>query len=419
MHHARRAALVAVVLSAGVTTSAASADVRGWDFEPGLFSPGSINGQQGWTKEPTIEGDVVTNSGANQAAFGLQSLRLTNNVTTGGFGGPSTPGLVDGAGETTSSTHGVAGGVRQPNLETSFSFRSQSGNYSAGLRITASPDNGAASRNGFVAIEDRPAGLAVVFIDVPSPATTGGHVDFVDRDVATGLSRAATHTVRISTQFVEGPNNDIARVYVDGALAGTGTTWENYYRNDTEQAFNGNTVPVIDQLLFRMNQQAPVASTDGILVDDVRLESFGGPSGPVGPVGSTGLTGATGSTGAPGAGTVGPAGATTSGASTGDFAGVRLTKLRLSRRSIDFTVSCPASAGICDGRVRAFTSSFALIASRNFLLSGGRSRTVKVKLSRAAQARLAGVRDYVQFRAFARDRTGHAASTGRRATVRP
>ena len=34
--------------------------------------------------------------------------------------------------------------------------------------------------------------------------------------------------------FVDGPSNDVVRVYIDGVLVHTGTSWENYYRYDPE-----------------------------------------------------------------------------------------------------------------------------------------------------------------------------------------
>ena len=50
--------------------------------------------------------------------------------------------------------------------------------------------------------------------------------------------------------FVAGADNDVVKVYVDGQLKVTGKSWENYYRNSTEQAAAGNVVPVVDQLLL-------------------------------------------------------------------------------------------------------------------------------------------------------------------------
>jgi hypothetical protein len=424
----RRAVLVTIVLTTGVTASAASADVQGWNFEPGGFATGNVNGQDGWLKSgATVDATVVANTGVNAAAFGRQSLRLANGAApTGGITDqPITGGVVDGAGETASATNGMAGGLRQPNFDASFSFRSRSGAYVPGLRFTASPTDGQQGRNGFVAVEDRLDGLAVVFTDVPDTTLVAGHTEFVDHDIATGLDRATTHTIRISSVFVEGLDNDVVHVYVDGALAVTGTSWENYYRNDTEQALYGNVVPVVDQLVFRMNTQAagPVAPADGLLVDDVRLESFGGAGGSAGPAGSVGPAGSAGPAGAAGAPGVSVPGAKGADgpppvAAQNGFAGVRLTKLQLGKKAVRFSVSCPASAGLCAGRVAVSSSRYAAIGGRSFVLGAGHTTAVRLTLGPVAQRRLAASRDHVRFQAFARDRAGYGATTSRRATVR-
>jgi hypothetical protein len=58
----------------------------------------------------------------------------------------------------------------------------------------------------------------------------------------------------------------------------TGSTWEDYYRYDPEQTPQGNQVPTIDKLLFRMSPAtgaAPATIGNGFLIDRVTLESSG------------------------------------------------------------------------------------------------------------------------------------------------
>ena len=72
--------------------------------------------------------------------------------------------------------------------------------------------------------------------------------------------------------LVSGPANDVVKLYIDGALTVTGTTWEDYYRYDPEQGGNGNVVPAVTKLLFRVGgPAAPGTSGDGYLVDNVSL----------------------------------------------------------------------------------------------------------------------------------------------------
>ena len=86
-----------------------------------------------------------------------------------------------------------------------------------------------------------------------------------------------------------GPGNDVVTIAIDGHRRITGTTWENYYRYDPEQAPLGNLVPTIDKLLFRVSGNAtPADAGHGFLVDNVRSPRAGTRS--AFPVGATSLT---------------------------------------------------------------------------------------------------------------------------------
>jgi hypothetical protein len=86
----------------------------------------------------------------------------------------------------------------------------------------------------------------------------GAGDDFTEVQVASGLSRGAAHSVKVTIDFVDGPRNDVVKVYIDGTLVHTGTTWEDYFRWCTE---SGGGVPndaaadqsrTVDSLLFRV-----------------------------------------------------------------------------------------------------------------------------------------------------------------------
>ena len=66
--------------------------------------------------------------------------------------------------------------------------------------------------------------------------------------IASGLSRTAPHKIKFVIDFVDGARNDVVKIYLDGTLKVTGTTWEDYYRFDPEQAGNGNQVPTVKKL---------------------------------------------------------------------------------------------------------------------------------------------------------------------------
>jgi hypothetical protein len=133
----------------------------------------------------------------------------------------------------------------------------------------------------FLRFEDQPDGVHVFFDDATDNGPVGTTATFNERDIAT-LDRAHTHTIGFSITFVPGPGNDVVRIYVDGALKATGTSWENYYRYDPEQAGTHNVVPVTRTLLFREGgsvSAAPATMGNGFLVDNVSYSSSAGSKG--------------------------------------------------------------------------------------------------------------------------------------------
>jgi hypothetical protein len=116
-------------------------------------------------------------------------------------------------------------------------------------------------------MRDTPTGLAVDFADyedtapygsVANPAAGCGPGDnFVTTTVASSLARSRPHTVKLTMDFVDGPRNDVVKVYVDGTLRHTGGSWEDYYRWCTE---SGGGVPgdssadqsrTVDSMIFQ------------------------------------------------------------------------------------------------------------------------------------------------------------------------
>lgn len=274
----------------------------GIDFES--FNLGNINGQNGWSKTGGFDVAVVANSGA-PASFGTQSLRISNAVTGGSFGDQTfSQRLTDEAGET-SAYEAAPSGTRQARFETEFEFSSTSPTEQVGLAVTISPDNGSGARLSFLRISDKPAGLQVEFADYRdlapfgSPASTidgrSGSDAFLTSLIASGLSRTTGHRLRLSIDFVPGPRNDIVKVWIDGALVHTGTTWEDYYRwvqcNGCPESNSPAGVyesRVARALLFRVSgTAAPTLAGGGLLLDNFSLES----SSPVPPaVTNTALT---------------------------------------------------------------------------------------------------------------------------------
>jgi hypothetical protein len=308
MHMRRRAAftrLATLVATIGLlvgSSGIANADSRGINFETSQgYHLGSIQDQpnvtlppMGWGGQappgvinPFIDQEVV-NSPGRPASFGEQSWRISNYYTSGSFGDmPFSPSLMNEAGETQALSGGLSGGTRQNHFEAQWAFTSAD---PAGLGtdsyVSTSPDRGDGARMSYIRLEDHPSsGIQVYFSDyidkfpygqygTPISAAQGCELqdDWTDVLVAT-VSRNRAHSVRLSIDFIDGPRNDRVKVYVDGNLRHTGTTWEDYFRWCTEsQGGTGSTVTdqsrTVDSLLFR------VGGNQGFLHPANRFKGF-------------------------------------------------------------------------------------------------------------------------------------------------
>jgi hypothetical protein len=281
------AALSAFALAAFWAASA-SADSTAIDFEDPPYVDGTIDGQDGWSSDgaagsgcAVYDHEVVVNAGA-PASFGDQSLRMSNAVTSGCFGDHTfSKSLGDEAGETSAQGDGMSGGTRQDFFDASWDFASTvPGAEQPGLSVVASPDRGDGARMSWVQMADTPTGLDVNFYDFQDgsvgPAGTCAGGSFVFTPVATGLDRTLPHNIRVTMEFVDGPANDIVKVYVDGVLLHTGTSWEDYFRY-----CEGNPTRTVDSILFRTGgDAAPATDGEGFLIDNLNLSSGPVPVGP-------------------------------------------------------------------------------------------------------------------------------------------
>ncbi len=267
-------AVLAITALIAVPVLAASLTI---DFES--YTLGTVNGQDGWSSLgaagsgcAVYDHTIVANT-YSYASFGTKSLRMSNAVTSGCFGDQTfSKSLADEAGETTATNNGLSGGVRQPHFEAQWDFASTvPSSEQVGLSVVASPDRGDGSRMSWVQMQDTPSGLQVNFFDVQG---TTDPANFVGSTVvAAGLDRTIPHTIKISVDFLNGPSNDVVRVYVDGVLLLTGTTWENYYRYDTEAQPEGGP-RTVDSILFRTGGTAvPATAGYGFVIDNLTLTS--------------------------------------------------------------------------------------------------------------------------------------------------
>jgi len=263
----------------------ARADSLSVDFEAPTYTTGSINGQDGWSGQacpiaipinPAVDQAVVANGIGAPASFGAQSWRMSNAYTDGAFAGwPFSKSLTDEAGEFPAENGGCSGGTRQSYFEASWDFTSTvPGAEQPGLQMSAAPDRGDGARMSFVRFRDLPAGLEVTFVDYQSGVNESGCIlgtNFVETTIGAGLSRAVAHNIRLTMQFYPGPNNDVVKVYLDGSLEHTGTSWEGYF-NECE----GNPTRTVDSVIFQARSgggTAPLTLGKGFLIDNLTLIS--------------------------------------------------------------------------------------------------------------------------------------------------
>lgn len=256
---------------AGLTTTAARADTFGpTTFESPDYTVGPINGQQGWSMTGSYDvavANVSDFSNASGFGFGDQALRASDAVTSGSFGDQTfSPGLANPAGESPLTP-------AQHYFQASFLIGSTLATWQPGLHLSVSPDKGDGSRMSYLRFEDQADGIHVFFDDVTDAGPVGTTATFNQSDIAT-LDRTHAHSVKFDIAFVDGAGNDVAKIYIDGALVKTGTTWEDYYRYDPEQSGSGNVVPTVDKLLFRESGVADLGNAGyGFLIEGVTLAS--------------------------------------------------------------------------------------------------------------------------------------------------
>ena len=181
----RRGLSVALLVAVGVLgfSAVAAADTVGSiDFES-YDTTGNINGQQGWSKTGPYDVEVV-----NTDRFGFgQALRISNAVTSGGFGDQTfSPGLTEPAGETA-----------RKHFESSFKIATTSDAGQPGLAISVSPDNGQGARMSYLRFVDRDRRRPCVLRPTARRIRSR-------RSIAT-LSRTSAHTIRFMINFKKGP----------------------------------------------------------------------------------------------------------------------------------------------------------------------------------------------------------------------
>lgn len=224
-------------------------------------------------------------------SFGRKSLRISNAVTSECYSDQTfssrTANIAGQAGAWSQRKDGLvdyalAGAVRHNHYEAEWTVMSTVPDaQQPGLEVVASPARGDDHRMSWVQMADTPRGLAIVFAERSDPASPGA---FQRSTVARGLDRRVPHTIKLTMDFVDGPANDIVRVFVDGVLRHIGTSWQNYYAYDANGSANfGGAPPAVNRLMFRTGsdlhrgvpgEPAPATRGRGFVIDNLRQATF-------------------------------------------------------------------------------------------------------------------------------------------------
>lgn len=267
---------VAIGAALFMTPVIALADTVTVDFETPPYFLGTINAQDGWTSLgaagsgcATYDHAVADNLGA--AGFGAQSLRISNAVTSGCFGDMTfAKPLVNAVGETISTASTYSVGTKQQHFEMQFDLASVMPDIEQeGLFMSVSPDRGDGSRMSYLGFEDTADGINIIFYDVQG---TSNPANFVLTDLGT-YDRNFSRTVKLTLDTIDGPSNDVVKVWIDGILVHTGTSWENYYRYDSEASAE-QSPRIVKTVIFRTGgPAAPATAGAGFFIDNLMMSS--------------------------------------------------------------------------------------------------------------------------------------------------
>ena len=251
-------------------------------------NPGTVNGQDGWHSATKTDIPALPN-GYDQAVvdnslyqnyvdnggglFGAQSLRVSNAYTE-----PSGEFFYQTYSKSTTENAGE--GLDNTVYTGEFQFIPTTDQFQPNLYVRVSPDNGTGGRMSFVGLRDVQNGvddgIQMTFFDTDASGA------FVPHELGV-YPRDEVHTIKFDIKFVDGPANDIVRLYVDGTDMGEEldecfTTWEQFYREVSHES-----VPVTNSIEFRVQGNGTTIANlvgGGYLFDNVSntTGTSGGPA---------------------------------------------------------------------------------------------------------------------------------------------
>jgi len=104
------------------------------------------------------------------------------------------------------------------------------------------------------------------------------------RELASGVDPATSHTLEMRLHYLDGPNNDVIDVYLDGHYIGTTTTFENYHDGLSPNHIANAQANLTDRVFFRPSangapQDGAGGQNQGFLFDNVSTSVYNDASG--------------------------------------------------------------------------------------------------------------------------------------------
>lgn len=228
------------------------------------FTAGDItNGENGWRVLAPADQEVMIDGSGNHA------FRMSSDPSSGGFGGPYSPDLGVSAGESTTTaagdTHLIGFDVK------AFSPTADNSRLEVDFGTKAGDD-----RNNFMVIENFAGGLriAVAQPDITGDFGVGGTAPNDWTTLIDGLDPTVQHHIDMKLTYVDGANNDVIEIFVDGQSVGFTSTFENY-RDALGGTHDANAeVNQTNRIFFRSSangatQDGPGGDNQGFLFDNI------------------------------------------------------------------------------------------------------------------------------------------------------
>ena len=257
------------VLAVSLLAASAHADFLSYNFnstpvgniQGGADGRAPGNGQWWLPDNAATAGDVRDGIGYG----GTRGLAIGNrgNGNDGVIDNLHTAQLFDRAGET---------GFGSPGFQNFFStYRFRTASDSAVTGLAFKTESWGRDRTTWLSVYEDGGSLKANYSGVTTPDNTPNSDVFTDNIYSGTLTWGAWYRVETSIQFIDGADNDvvITSLFDDSnALLWTisDKTWENYYRLDSEQLFNGNQVTGVDAMQF---QARGSPTGDVAYVDDI------------------------------------------------------------------------------------------------------------------------------------------------------